>query len=147
MQSLESMLPGTWFIKGTTFPMWLSSKRQNPAITYTLKDEKGVAFDDLVTYTVKGKTKAIKGVDRFQNNQFIWRGNGVLKVLTSRWRILYIDDTVLVITFEKSFVTPAGMDVLIKKEKADIHIQNYLQQHVIDKHLPASTFEPLTWLD
>lgn len=108
-------LEGTWEIKGTTFPMWLSNKRKNPQITYKKTEKNAVELLDLVEYEAKGKTKQIKGIDRLAGEQFIWRGIGVLKVLSSRWQVVTIKGDVLVIRFEKSLVTPAGVDVLIRK--------------------------------
>ncbi|MFQ7235961.1 MAG: hypothetical protein ACLRPU_13870 [Enterococcus hulanensis] len=108
-------LEGTWEIKGTTFPMWLSNKRKNPRITYKKTEKNAVELLDLVEYEAKGKTKQIKGIDRLAGEQFIWRGIGVLKVLSSRWQVVTIKGDVLVIRFEKSLVTPAGVDVLIRK--------------------------------
>lgn len=110
-----SQLEGTWEIKGTTFPMWLSNKRKNPQITYKKTEKNAVELLDLVEYEAKGKTKQIKGIDRLAGEQFIWRGIGVLKVLSSRWQVVTIKGDVLVIRFEKSLVTPAGVDVLIRK--------------------------------
>lgn len=110
-----SQLEGTWEIKGTTFPMWLSNKRKNPRITYKKTEKNAVELLDLVEYEAKGKTKQIKGIDRLAGEQFIWQGIGVLKVLSSRWQVVTIKGDVLVIRFEKSLVTPAGVDVLIRK--------------------------------
>ena len=108
-------LEGTWEIKGTTFPMWLSNKRKNPRITYKKTEKNAVELLDLVEHEAKGKTKQIKGIDRLAGEQFIWRGIGVLKVLSSRWQVVTIKGDVLVIRFEKSLLTPAGVDVLIRK--------------------------------
>ena len=126
-------LEGTWEIKGTTFPMWLSNKRKNPRITYKKTEKNAVELLDLVEYEAKGKTKQIKGIDHLAGEQFIWRGIGVLKVLSSRWQVVTIKGDVLVIRFEKSLVTPAGVDVLIRKgttvpnlrERVLIHYESF----------------------
>lgn len=49
-----SKLEGTWEIKATTFPMWLSGKRKHPRITYKLTNKTRVEFLDIVE-VVSGK--------------------------------------------------------------------------------------------
>ena len=77
-------LEGTWEIKGTNFPMWLSNKRKNPRITYKQTEKQVVELLDLVEYEVNNKTKQIKGVDHVKDGKFIWRGLGILRILSSR---------------------------------------------------------------
>ncbi len=115
MRTWHKQLDGTWEIKGTTFPMWLSEKRKNPRITYKQLDKNSIELLDLVEYESKNKTKKIKGTDRVSDNQFVWRGIGPLKILSSRWQVVTIKGDVMVIRFEKSLVTPAGIDVLVRK--------------------------------
>ena len=57
---------------------------------------------DLVEYEANGKTKQIRGMDRLVGGQFIWRGIGIMKILSSRWQVVTIKGDVLVIRFEKN---------------------------------------------
>ncbi|MFC4770393.1 hypothetical protein [Enterococcus hermanniensis] len=116
MRTWYKQLNGTWEIKGTTFPMWLSEKRTKPRITYKQLAKNSVELLDLVEYESKNKTKKIKGIDRISDNQFVWRGLGPLKILSSRWQVVTIKGDILVIRFEKSLVTPAGIDVLVRQD-------------------------------
>ncbi len=110
-----TQLDGTWEIKGTNFPMWLTDKRKNPRITYKRTEKNAVELLDLVEYEANSKTKQIRGMDRLVGGQFIWRGIGIMKILSSRWQVVTIKGDVLVIRFEKTFVTPAGVDILIRR--------------------------------
>lgn len=138
-------LEGTWEIKGTTFPMWLSSKRKNPRITYKKTEKNAVELLDLVEYEAKGKTKQIKGMDRLIGEQFIWRGIGVLKVLSSRWQVVTIKGDVLVIRFEKSLVTPAGVDVLIRKGTNVPNLRERVLAHYESFGLTLKESNELQW--
>ena len=40
-----TQLDGTWEIKGTNFPMWLTDKRKNPRITYKRTEKNAVGSD------------------------------------------------------------------------------------------------------
>lgn len=138
-------LEGTWEIKGTTFPMWLSNKRKNPRITYKKTEKNAVELLDLVEYEAKGKTKQIKGIDRLAGEQFIWRGIGVLKVLSSRWQVVTIKGDVLVIRFEKSLVTPAGVDVLIRKGTNVPNLRERVLAHYESFGLTLKESNELQW--
>ncbi|WP_137662974.1 hypothetical protein [Enterococcus hulanensis] len=138
-------LEGTWEIKGTTFPMWLSNKRKNPRITYKKTEKNAVELLDLVEYEAKGKTKQIKGIDRLAGEQFIWRGIGVLKVLSSRWQVVTIKGDVLVIRFEKSLVTPAGVDVLIRKGTTVPNLRERVLTHYESFGLTLKESNELQW--
>ena len=138
-------LEGTWEIKGTTFPMWLSNKRKNPRITYKKTEKNAVELLDLVEYEAKGKTKQIKGMDRLAGEQFIWRGIGVLKVLSSRWQVVTIKGDVLVIRFEKSLVTPAGVDVLIRKGTTVPNLRERVLTHYESFGLTLKESNELQW--
>ena len=94
-----TQLDGTWEIKGTNFPMWLTDKRKNPRITYKRTEKNAVELLDLVEYEANSKTKQIRGMDRLVGGQFIWRGIGIMKILSSRWQVVTIKGDVLVIRF------------------------------------------------
>ncbi|MFV0560571.1 MAG: hypothetical protein ACK5NA_07635 [Enterococcus sp.] len=139
-------LVGTWFIKGTNFPMWLTNQRQVPPITYQWIGENPIQVSDLVEYETRGKTKRIKGIDTLNEGQFVWRGKGIVNVLSSRWCIVGIKDDILVIRFEKSLVTPAGVDVLLREGADD----SQLKQHIFENYgqfgLTKDELLSLMWL-
>lgn len=115
VDELRRIMPGSWRILATTFPMWLSGKRLDPTITYTPLPGDGLVLRDEVGFrTRSGATRRIRGIDRYQRQGFVWRGSGPLWILSSRWRVEQViaNGDVIVITFDRSLLTPAGMDVL-----------------------------------
>lgn len=95
--------------------MWLNGKRSHPAITYTPLADAGLVLRDEVSYrTPSGATRRVVGTDHYQQDSFLWRGSGPLRVLSSRWRVERVsaDGEFLVLTFDRSLVRPAGIDVL-----------------------------------
>ncbi|MGP5431441.1 hypothetical protein ACTXNW_18805 [Enterococcus malodoratus] len=145
MTDWHTQLDGTWEIKGTNFPMWLADKRKNPRITYKRTEKNAVELLDLVEYEANGKTKQIKGIDRLVAEQFVWRGLGILKLLSSRWKVVTVKGDVLVIRFEKSLVTPAGVDVLVKKGAAIPNLQQRVQEHYKSFGLTLQERNELQW--
>nr|BFE55991.1 hypothetical protein GCM10020063_005170 [Dactylosporangium thailandense] len=120
-RTLRDVLPGQWRVLATTFPMWLSGRRSQPMFRYDLLHDDPLTLSDEVAYRTRdGRAKRIEGVDRFDpaTGSFIWRGRGVLRVLSSRWRVEHVSDErdVVVLSFARSLVTPAGLDVIGRGE-------------------------------
>jgi hypothetical protein len=115
-------LEGKWFINNSNFPMWLKGDKTSPTFNYTIENKgKIVLLLDKVTYMKKGKPATITGFDTPVNNdltEFIWRGKGILKLLKSRWRILFIDTKHqwAIIHFDKTLFTPEGYDVISRNK-------------------------------
>lgn len=146
MKKWQTQLDGTWAIKGTTFPMWLSGKRKHPRITYKRTEKKTVELLDLVEYEANGKTKQIRGIDRLAGDQFVWRGVGMLRLLSSHWKVVTMKGDLLVIRFEKSLVTPAGIDVLIKEGTEDPSLRQRVMENYESFGLTLKECKELQWL-
>jgi hypothetical protein len=131
-------LQGTWYIHYSDFPMWLKGDKQYPTFTYTIQRRKGVVgLKDEVRYLKNNKAKSINGFDRPVENHprsFVWRGDGFLVLLKSKWDILYLDPAVgwAIIHFEKTLFTPEGYDVMARSaqltEKMEQEIQEKLSE-------------------
>lgn len=145
MTDWHTQLDSTWEIKGTNFPMWLTDKRKNPRITYKRTEKNAVELLDLVEYEVNGKTKQIKGIDRLVGDQFVWRGIGIMRILSSRWQVVTIKGDVLVIRFEKSFITPAGVDILIRRGSRTPNLRERVLEHYESFGLTVAELVTLQW--
>lgn len=144
---IEEQLPGRWVIKATNFPLWLSDKRHQPTITYGLVANNPLTFSDLVDYrTNKDKVKSIVGIDTATTTGFEWRGNGILKLLSSRWEIVYLDECLLIIRFEKSLLTPAGVDVLLRECSEIENLNDIIKGALETYQLTEAEFQSLSWL-
>lgn len=105
-----------------------------------------LTFKDTVRYNQKNRIKTIIGVDTLEENEFIWRGAGFLKLLKSKWTIIYIDEQVLIIKFAKSLVTPAGVDILMR-ENANVTVDRTYIQKKYNAYLSKELFSKLTWFE
>ncbi|WP_271491399.1 hypothetical protein [Enterococcus sp. 5H] len=141
-----SLLEGSWIIKGTDFPMWASKKRKNPMITYKKISNNPTKFLDTVKYETKSKSKQIDGIDTYSTTKFIWRGKGILKVLKSEWSILVLTERILVIRFERSLVTPAGIDILVRDNVEVDDPKQFILESLKDGILKKEEIECLIWL-
>jgi hypothetical protein len=120
-----SDLIGTWYIVRTTFPMWRNGKNSHPALNYSrIPGSEDSLLDDRVSYRRNGKPREIRGIDRQDSElscHFIWRGRGLLSLLTSEWYVVDFDRAakVMAIYFSKTLFTPAGLDIATNSPTPD----------------------------
>lgn len=114
---------GRWYIVLTNFPMWLKGDKTSPSLNYTAQARGGImGLRDEVLSWKNGKQTTILGFDTPEgadNRRFVWRGRGILSLLTSVWELVYIDSTRhwAIIHFEKTLFTPEGYDVVCRAKQ------------------------------
>ncbi len=143
------LLPGTWVIAATNFPMWLTGERREPRFSYDVLGTEPLVLADEVSYlTADGAQKRILGKDTWRDGEFVWRGKGLLGLFTSRWHVAGAadDGTVLVIRFEKSLATPAGLDVIVREGTAHPELRKALARGTEAFGLSPEEFASLTWI-
>ena len=144
------LLPGAWSIAATNFPMWLTGERREPRFSYELLSADPLVLGDEVTYrTVEGEQKRIIGKDTWKHGEFVWRGKGLLKPFASHWHVAGAadDGTVLVIRFEKSLATPAGIDIVVREGTSHPELRKAVARGTEDFGLSPEEFASLTWLN
>lgn len=123
----EQLFVGTWHIVASNFPMWVAGGRTQPRFHYE-QLEPG-RLSDRVTYVRRGRERQILGIDtRLPGDMpaYRWRGAGVLRLLRSDWQVSQWDPGYAwaVITFAKSLVTPAGMDLIARSPGNELEKQS-----------------------
>lgn len=115
----------SWSVGHSTLSMWKSAK--NVRITYKPIEE-GKTFDDLVEYEKGAKLKNVKGIDTAKGpGDFLWRGKGLLKPITSKWEVLGWGlgqqlasgdaERWMVIWFAPTLFTAEGVDILTDRRE------------------------------
>jgi hypothetical protein len=122
-----SDLEGRWYIVQSNFPMWLKGDKTSPSLNYTV-ERRGTTtgLRDEVLSWKRGKEQSILGFDTpldSTNTRFVWRGNGLLRLLQSAWEIVYMDaaNEWAIIHFEKTMFTPEGYDVIARSKQLSAH--------------------------
>jgi len=77
-------------------------------------------MSDNVTFLKRGRQRQIAGIDTRLSQPgvvFRWRGTGLLSPLTSDWHITELDPDYqwAVISFSRSLLTPAGLDIIARE--------------------------------
>ncbi len=140
MFSINNLI-GKWYIHYTNFPMWLKGDRTHPAFNYTMdvrNDKQGLL--DEVSYIKNGKQKFIRGFDfpdEKDEKSFIWKGNGWMSILSSKWKVVHISDDKqwALIEFEKTLFTPAGFDIVCRTKELDAQRVASIELYMHEKHL------------
>ena len=115
-------LEGKWYIQYTNFPMWLKGDKKDPYFNYSVGIKNGKpGLKDKVGFYKNGKYKSIKGFDyplNSENTYFKWKGSGWLFFVKSLWRIEHFAKSSkwMLISFEKTLFTPAGYDIISRKQ-------------------------------
>ncbi|MDO7882227.1 hypothetical protein [Antiquaquibacter soli] len=146
---LAEILPGTWRIAATNFPMWLSGERLQPQFRYGLLSESPLTLSDEVAYvTTEGEEKQILGKDVLRRGEFVWRGKGLLSFARSRWHVSGADEqrTLLVIRFSKSIATPPGIDLVVREGSSYPHLRRVVASSTEELGLSPEDFASLGWL-
>lgn len=140
-------LEGNWYIQYTNFPMWLKGDKLQPMFTYRIANRRShLGLSDTVSYIKSGRTRTIKGFDVPQNgtnSRFEWRGNGLLRLLSSSWEILHITDSWMLIFFEKTLFTPAGYDVVSREKILTAPIQEEIDSCL--EQMGITGLQRLSW--
>jgi hypothetical protein len=148
--SLARLLPGTWRIGATNFPVWMGGARRSPTVTYELKRSRPLVLRDRVAWTTgTGADRGIHGVARWKGTEFVWRGRGLRLPLTRRWSVAGASDdgSILVIRLSKSLTAPAGLDVVIRDGADATHLRSTVATASDTLGLGHEEFASLTWLD
>jgi hypothetical protein len=147
--TLARLLPGRWTIKATNFPMWLSGERRDPRFEYGLLREQPLTLSDHVTYVeADGKQKSIRGIDHWNGRGFTWKMRGIAGLfIRSRWEVAGVRQGLVVIRFDKSVVTPGGVDVVVGEGVDATELRTVIASDPASFGLSLEEFASLTWLD
>ena len=146
---LATVLPGSWSIVATNFPLWLTDKRSDPRFTYDLVSADPLVLGDDVSYLGSdGQDKHIVGRDVWRDGYFTWRGRGVLRLFASRWSVAGCSDDgdVAAIRFSKSAATPAGVDIIVREGAQYPEVRALIANETEQFGLTPEDLASLSWL-
>lgn len=128
--------------------MWLTGERHDPTLTYELLSEEPLTLSDDVAFTNEaGEEKHILGVDHWNGEGFTWKGKKLLRFFASHWSVIGMsdDEAVLVVRFEKTLGTPAGIDIIERQGTTHPELRSLVAHNSVAFGLTAEDFASLTW--
>jgi hypothetical protein len=148
-RALAGLLPGTWAVAATNFPMWLTGERLEPTFSYELiGDDPLVLADDVAYRTADGEQKHIVGRDTWNHEGFTRRGKGRLRLFASHWAVTGAseDGSVVAIHFSRSLATPGGIDILVREGVHHPELRAMIARSTEQFGLSPEEFGSLSWL-
>ena len=87
------------------------------------------------------------GTDRWEDGEFSLRGKGVRRLLPSRWAVDAVsdDETLVVVRFEESWQTPAGINILERDGAHTPRLRAVVAHATEDFGLSPEDFASLAW--
>ena len=71
---------------------------------------------------------------------------GVLKLIKSKWQVVYLDSNILVIRFNASLLTSSGMDILLHDKQETDYYKPQIKSYPEMFNLNAADIKEMTWL-
>ncbi len=149
-QQLQSLLVGTWQVRATNIPQWLSSERVAPAIAFELISDAPLVLSDDVSWNSSGGQREHRlGVDRWNGSGFVRRGLGRRRLRRSHWSVVgsSADRDILVLRLTGSRSVPHGLDVFVREGTEIGDARSLVAHSATALGLTAEDFASLTWLD
>lgn len=149
VSSLGRLLPGSWHLRATNLPMWLTGERLSATFEYELVGEDPLVLGVAASYaTPEGETRQVRGVARSAHDGFVSPGKGLRRMLSSRWSIAGAseDGSVVVIRFQKSRLSLDGLDVLVRSASEVGELRAMVAASTERFGLSPEDFASLSWL-
>jgi len=146
---LAALLPGRWTVAATNSPLWLSGERRNPLVEYSLLSENPLRLvDDVSWIDPDGAGKRLVGTDTWDDPSFTWRGTGLKRFAASSWAVTGVggEGSFVVVRFDKSFVSPAGIDILVREGSDHPELRATVAGSTESLGLSPEDFASLSWL-
>lgn len=144
VHALAQVMPGRWTVKATNLPAWLTGERRDALLEFEVTGQNPLALSSVLSFTdPDGKAKATRTRDRWNGSGFT-RG-GVLS--RSRWEVAGARQGLLVLRYEKSLATEAGVDVVVAEGIDATELRSVIAAAPASFGLTLEEFASLTWLD
>lgn len=147
---LRALLPGTWRVAATNFPMWLAGDRLDPTVTYEVLAQSPLVLGDEVVFRgPDGEEQRLVGQNRWRQGRFVRRAQSRLRLSRSRWTVSGCSDdgTIAVVQFESSRAIPDGVDVLLRDDVYEPELRRVVARATETFGLSPEQFGSLTWLE
>lgn len=149
-RALVSVLSGTWQLGASNLPDWLSGERRSPTVSYEPVPGRPLSLIHSVSYTSPdGNTTRISAIATWRRGVFIGRDRRLHKLFPSKWRVVGAsgDEAIVVVRFAKTMATPAGINVLVRRDASVPNLRGVVAHEHANFGLSPEEFARLTWFD
>lgn len=151
-REVASILLGTWQVRATSIPLWLSNARTAPAVAFGLVSKIPLRLRADVSWnSADGRREHQRGIDLWTGSGFRrrGRGRGRRRLNRCRWSVVgaSADGDILVLRLAGSRSTGSGFDVIVRSGADTGDVRSLVAHSATALGLTAEDFASLTWLD
>ncbi len=122
-------LEGRWVLQYSGCPMWRKANTDTITFNYELQHRgEELVLREQVEFRRNGKMRTKRGyeVPSEDSDLMTWKGIGMNKLFRTRSKVLYNQDGILIMCFEKTLHTPESIDVLTRKKHLSAQESEYV---------------------
>jgi len=122
-------MEGRWFLQYSGCPLWKRVNIDTISFDYELMHKgENLVLKEQVEFRKNGKMKMKKGfeIPDEETGTFHWRGVGMNRLFRNRSKVLYNDEGILIMWFEKTVSTPESIDILTRKKHLTAQESGYI---------------------
>lgn len=137
-------LEGRWILQYSGCPMWKKANTDTITFNYELQHRgEELVLKEQVEFRRNGKMKTKRGyeIPSEDSDLMTWKGIGMNKLFRTRSKVLYNDDGILIMWFEKTIHTPESIDILTRKKYLSAHESEYIFTILKEKNFVANLDE------
>lgn len=149
-RALISVLTGTWQLGASNLPAWLSGERRSPTVSYEPVPGRPWSLIHTVSYTsAEGEVTHVGAIAKWRRGVFIGRDRRLHKLFPSKWWVVGAsgDESIVVVRFAKTMATPAGINVLVRRDASVPNLRGVVAHEHENFGLSPEEFARLTWFD
>lgn len=137
-------LEGRWILQYSGCPMWKKANTDTITFNYELQHRgEELVLKEQVEFRRNGKMKTKRGyeIPSEDSDLMTWRGIGLNKLFRTRSKVLYNEDGILIMWFEKTMHTPESIDILTRKKYLNAQESEYIFTILKEKDLVVNLDE------
>jgi hypothetical protein len=139
---------GTWALRASSLPIWLSGLSTSPTYTFSASSESPDQVAELLTYsTHAGHEVSLQSTNRISDGTFVSRGSGLTLLSRSKWSVSGVsgDGAVVAVRFENSRLSDEGVNVLVRDGDVRPNLRTEIAEDIDAFGLTIGEFASITW--
>lgn len=143
-----SSILGSWAMRATSLPMWLSGLTNPPRYVFSASTESPDKVAESLSYvTLDGQEVVLESANRVSGATFISRGNGMALFATRKWSVSGVssDGVVVAVRFEKTRSSAEGVNIMVRDGVERPNLRSEVASDIDSFGLEIEEFASITW--
>jgi hypothetical protein len=145
-----SVITGSWTMRATSLPMWLSGLTQAPHYTFSLDGDRPDSIAETLTYLAhNAQAVIIETSHALDGERFVSRGTGLARFSRTKWSVSGVsaDAAVIVLRFTRTRLSPEGVSILVRDGAERPRLRAEVASDIDAFGLALEEFASITWFN